>query len=167
MAYYREIVKEKLGSKSALIRHHNLGTRCHWSYRTVCTPITGPHEADELYLPYKLMVNALKLHILNVLVHRKRYTISEALIKHLRALVVFDQEVYDIMTQLIAECPWKGLPTLLGRNPTLKMFAIQLLFITRIKMDIYDETLSLSPLILSNSNIDFDGRPKGYISQVA
>lgn len=63
------------------------------------------------------MVNALKLQIINVLVHRKRYTISEALIKHLRALVVFDQEVYDIMEQLKAESPWKGLPTLLGRNP--------------------------------------------------
>lgn len=154
IAYYRDIIKTKVGSKEAIIRHHNLGTRCHWSYRTVCTPITGPHEADELHLPYKLVVNALKLPILNVLVYRKRFTISDALVKHLKSMVVFDQEIYDIMIQLIAECPWKGLPTILGRNPTLKMFAIQMLFLTHVKKDINDETLSLSPLILSNANID-------------
>ena len=35
---------------------------------------------------------------------------------------------------------------------TLKMHAIQLLFVTKIKTDIHDETLELSPLILTAPN---------------
>ena len=39
----------------------------------------------------------------------------------------------------------------------MKLLAIQLLYVTQIKTNIHDETLSLSPLILESANIDFDG----------
>lgn len=68
-------------------------------------------------MPWKLMVNALKLQIINVLIHRKRYNINDALYKHFRALVMYDEDIYQIMMDLMRECPWKGIPCLLGRNP--------------------------------------------------
>ena len=83
----------------------------------MCTPIAGPHCADEIHLPWKLVVNALKLQIINVLVHRKRYTINNALYKHFKSLVQYDPEIDEIIETLMKECPWKGFPVTLGRNP--------------------------------------------------
>lgn len=154
--YHKSIIDIKLGDKMATIRHHCLGTRVHWSYRSVIVPIQGVHVADELELPWALVVNMFKLHILNKLM-RRGYSINTAIGIHMNALISYNKLIDEILEEIIAECPWKGPAVLLGRNPTLKLFAIQTLFLTKIKKDIHDETIGISPLILENPNADFDG----------
>lgn len=116
LTYHRSIIDSKLGNKWAIIRHHCLGTRMHWSYRSVIVPIQGVHAADELELPWALCVNMFKLHILNKLM-RRGYTINDAIGIHMRALIAYDKLIDEIFEEIIAECPWKGPALLLGRNP--------------------------------------------------
>ena len=113
--------------------------------------------ADEIEMPYKLMVSSFKLQIINYLVHKRKYSVRDALSKQIRAYVIFDQDVYDILMELMRDSPWKGIPATTGRNPTLQLFSTQLFFITVIKKDIRDETIGISPLAISTMNADFDG----------
>lgn len=117
MEYYDGIIKEKISTKRGILRFHNLGSRLHASFRTVCLPISGPHEADTVRAPWKLMVNSLKLQIINRLVRKYFYTLNDALVKHMGALVVYDKDIHKIMLDLMEESPWKGFPICLGRNP--------------------------------------------------
>lgn len=157
MKYYLVIIKDKLSKKPAIVRKHNLGTRCHFSIRMVVVPIVGAHTANEIYLPWKAVVNTYKLEIINVLMNRYNYTFTQAITKHLFGLVQYDKLVHDIMLTLMDECKYKGFPFIVGRNPTLRLYSIMRLFCTRIKTDLADETMSISPLILKGSNTDFDG----------
>lgn len=116
LQYHRSIIEVKLGIKEAMIRRHNLGSRLHWSYRTVCIPISGVHKADELYMPWKLMVNAYKLQIINKLMKRG-YDVNTSTNMILNALVNYSSLIYEILEELKRECPWKGFPVLIGRNP--------------------------------------------------
>ena len=117
MEYYDGIIKEKISTKRGILRFHNLGSRLHLSFRTVCLPIEGPHEADTVRAPWKLMVNTLKLQIVNRLLIEYHFTLNDALVKHMGALVGYDPVIHQIMMDLVKESPWKGLPIALGRNP--------------------------------------------------
>lgn len=73
--------------------------------------------ADEIYVPWKMAVNALKLEIINLLVNRYGYTHVQAIDKQMQSLAKYDPIIDDIMKKLIAECSYKGLTVILGRNP--------------------------------------------------
>ena len=45
----------------------------------------------------------------------------------------------------------------MGRNPSLRLGAIFLLFATKVKTEFEDTTVSISPLISVGPNFDFDG----------
>jgi len=46
----------------------------------------------------------------------------------------------------------------MGRNPSLRLGAIFLLFASKIKPEYEDTTVSISPLISTGPNFDFDGK---------
>lgn len=157
ITYYVILINEKVGKKSALMRKHNFGTRMHFTIRSVVVPITGAHSPDEIYLPWKCVVNAYKMEIIGRLIYDHGVEAPKAFSQHLRALVHYDPMIHEIMEKLMKECPFKGLPFLIGRNPTLRLFSIMQLFCTKIKTNLSDQTISISPLILKGSNTDFDG----------
>lgn len=72
---------------------------------------------DELHLPWKIGVNALKLEILNLMTSRYNLSFGEAIYRQITALVAYDPLVDEIVKTLIKECPYNGLPVLFGRNP--------------------------------------------------
>ena len=117
LEYTSCILNDKLLKKPGFIRKHLLGARLNCTARAVIVPITSMHDADEIYIPWIMGVQELELEIINVLMHRKGLSLPEAVARHRKAVAGFDQEIYDIMNTLIAECPYKGLPTLTGRNP--------------------------------------------------
>lgn len=155
--YTENIIVKKLGDKYAQLRRHNTGSRVHFSLRSVIVPIVDRHMGDEIHLPWSIVVNGLKYEIINVLTRRQNYSYTAAIAKHQKSLVAFDQDIYDILDVLMKECPYKGFPVTLGRNPTLSHGAIQLLFNTKVKKNIFDKTIALSPRICSAPNADFDG----------
>ena len=158
LEYTSSILNDKLLKKPGFIRKHLLGARLYCTARAVIVPINGVHEADCVKIPWLMSVQVLHLEILNVLMNRKGLTLPQAVARHRRAVAGFDPEIYEIMNTLIAECPWRGLPCLVGRNPSLRLGAIFLLFATHIKPEYEDVTLSISPNIASAPNFDFDGK---------
>lgn len=156
--YQEIIITKKLGDKYAHIRRHVIGARVHFSARSVIVPITTRHMADEMHLPWKMAVNGLRHEILNVLMNRRKYDYNKALSKFMKSLVVFDQDIYDIMMTLMKECSAvsptgrHGFPVVCGRNPTLKHGAIQLFFVTKIKTNVDDQTIALSPIVCKAPN---------------
>ena len=102
--YSTLIAKVKLISKIGYIRKLVLGARLHCSYRAVIVPITEPHEADELHLPYLAGVTCWKLELINLMINRMGMTVPQAIAKHKAALARFDEDVWNLLNILIEEC---------------------------------------------------------------
>lgn len=156
--YSTAILNEKLLKKPGFIRKHLLGARLYCTARAVIIPLFDVHDYDEIHIPWLMAVQVLKLEIINVLMNRKGKTEREALAIHRRALAQFDPEVYEIMNTLLGECgcgdkKFKGLPVLMGRNPSLRLGAIFLLFATKIKPEFEDATVGISSLVSSAPNL--------------
>lgn len=116
-SYHYALIREKLGRKHALLRKHVFGSRTHFSARSVVTPHDKVLPFDELILPWKMTVNLLKLQILNLLMHRRKMLLEEALTKFLNALVQYDPVIDEVIQTIIAEFPGGRMPVAVGRNP--------------------------------------------------
>lgn len=171
LEYIQYTKKDKLSQKPGIFRQHVFGTRLHMTFRSVIVPIVDYHEGDDLHLPWKIGINVLKYHILNILCNRMNYTMKKAYGKIIKAFNKYDFEIDQIMQLLIKECPYKGLPVLFNRNPSLNLAAVQLLFVTKVKPSlskkefeetsnnmintyIHDETIGMSTLIVKGPNAD-------------
>ena len=158
--YASTILNDKLLSKYGLIRRHIMGVRCHFTFRAVITPMIELTRPDELHLPWRVGIIEFKLEILNLLINRYKLTLAKAISRHECALDNYDKDIDAIFQTLIKECPYRGMPCIFGRNPTMLPGAIQFLYVTKIKTDLHDDTISFSHLICSRPNADYDGDAK-------
>ena len=117
-------------------------------------PLSGAHECDEIHLPWSSAVNLLRPHIRGRLMRKYGMSLGQAATRHRRALSCHDALIETIMNDLIAECPYKGLPCLFNRNPSIRTGSTQLLFITKIKQDVDDKTIEFSVLVATGPNAD-------------
>lgn len=155
--YCDEILRKKCSGKKGFTLQNIVAGRLHNTFRTVIVPITTLHDGDELHIPWKVGVEILELEILNLLRSRFGYSHNDAIIIHNKAKNKYIPDVYRCMQALIKECPYKGLPVLWNRNPSLNQGSIQLLFITVVKTSISDKTTGMSQAIINGFNADFDG----------
>ena len=151
--YTSNIMSCKLLKKPGFIRKQLLGARLHCTGRAVIVPIAGAHDADEVHLPWLEGIQLYNLEIMNVLMNRYHMTLPEALKRLTWSFAKFDPEIHKIMMTLIDECPYKGLPLIVGRNPSLRLGAMFLLYNTQIKTEYEDVTLAISPLIAKGPNL--------------
>lgn len=152
--YYRDFEAEIASTKEGIFRKLIYGTRPHWTYRAVISSLHEPHAYDTLELPWSLSVLLFKAHLANKLLKRE-FTPNEIISllyeNTLRHHVLLD----NLFKELIAESPdGKGIPTTLGRNPTLKRGSIERFFINKIKSDPTINTIGLSVLCLRAKNAD-------------
>lgn len=117
MQYTETIIEPKLSGKTGFIRKNLLGNRTHASCRAVIVPITGNHWADEIELPWRMVVGVYKLEIMNILQNRYGKDVNEAGEIFNQAIVTYVPEVDACLRTLHEECPFKGFPILMGRNP--------------------------------------------------
>ena len=173
MDYTNSVIDDKIIHKSGFIRKNILGTRLHWTGRGVIVPIINRHWADEIELPWRMVVGLFKLEILNKLRLNYGFDLNTALKYWQQAQIGIKdgmendrekaqvleciQYVKSCLDQLLAECPFKGFPIIMGRNPTLRHGALQLFFMRRYKTDLTDDTIGMSPFSISCPNADFDG----------
>lgn len=159
-AYHTYVDKEILGSKEGWYRKHVFGSRMGMTFRAVISSNAGIHNYDELYLPYGLAIATFKPLIMKKL-QDQGYTVNEAEKFVISSITAkgdqSDSKMMGILEELIEECPHKGLPVLFGRQPTLNLRSIQLLYVTKVKSDPTDNTISLSILAIRSYNADFDG----------
>lgn len=158
MEYYQQIIKDKLGGKPGLLRKHDFGSRIHFSLRTVVVPQDHVVPMDEVILPWGVIVNGLKLPILNYLVHRKYKSLEDALDIFMHSLTNYDPLIDECVETFIKESPGGRLCVAIGRNPTLAYGSIMQLYVREYKKDPHDETLALNASVCGPGNIDFDGK---------
>lgn len=131
--YTDAVIKNKIIDKTGFIRKCILGARVHMSARGVIVPITHEHEADEVELPWRMIVGLFKLEIIDRLRLKLGININEAQDYWTQAEVGIAMEesdpavihrvnakitaVREALTELLAECPFKGFPIVMGRNP--------------------------------------------------
>lgn len=177
--FYQGYMKSTFFSKPGLIRQHISSTRSHFTGRAVITSIPGPHDYDELWLPWSLSCSLLREHILNRL-YARNYSYKQAI-----NFLVFHNKIYhpvldEIFKEIITAAgngitgsiPVQqpdgtiadfirmengGIKAFLNRNPSLHRGSIQTVRITRVKTDLDDNTFSMSYLIGPSFNADYDG----------
>ncbi|MBE0438164.1 MAG: hypothetical protein IBX57_00155 [Gammaproteobacteria bacterium] len=155
--YYETFYGKPIGHKSGWFRKHIYGSRTHFSFRAVIASLTDPHDYDEVHLPWGMAVMFLSIHLISKLLKRG-FTPNEAK-RHIHEHTLkYDILLDELFQELIAESPYKGLPIILQRNPSLTRGSAQQLFVTKIKTDPNINTVSVSVLILPAWNADFDGR---------
>lgn len=147
---------KSMAGKPGLVRKHMLGTRVDFSFRAVISSISRAHDYDEIHISWGIAVSVFELHIANKLfiLGWTANKIKGFLAEH---ALLYNELLARIMDELIMECPYKGIPVILGRNPSLCRGSTQQLFITKIHHDVRIPTISLSVLVLRSLNADFDG----------
>lgn len=155
--YYDAFYRDKLAQKEGIFRKHIFGTRSHWSFRAVISSITTAHDYEELHVSWGIGVSVMRLHLINKLIRKHGMTPNQAT-GHLNDHACRYCPLLDMLfKELITECPYKGIPVVFQRNPSLERGSAQALFITKIKTDVMIPTVSLSILIVKGYNADFDG----------
>jgi hypothetical protein len=155
--FHIEWASKSLAGKTGVVRKHLLGTRSDFSFRAVISSISEAHDYREIHISWGIAVAVLHVHLANKLANKHGMTANEIigfLDEHAQK---FNKLLSDLFDELIAECPYPGIPVVLGRNPSLQRGSTQLLYITKVKHDPRIPTISLSVLVLKSYNADFDG----------
>jgi DNA-directed RNA polymerase beta' subunit len=153
---FNKYVKDMLAGKKGMVRKHIYGSRSHFTFRAVITSMPTAYDYDELWIPWSIGVTAFRPHLLNKLMKRG-YSYKEASKLLFNAVNKYYPIIDELLQELIKESPYKGVPILFNRNPSLASGSLQLEYITRFKTDVRDRTISLNMLVAKSYNADFDG----------
>lgn len=158
--YSKEYIRKRIMGKKGLYRSHFFGGRQPFSMRCVIGPIIGPHEHDELHLPWAPSVQMLKLHITNKLLRRKAHpeygswtpkSIGRFIDTYTNRHHPLIEEIFN---ELISESKEGGISAIFNRPPSLEKGSIQSLRVTKIKTDPRIKTISMSTNITNPFNAD-------------
>lgn len=153
---YETYYKTYLRKKHGIFRKNIYGTRSHFTFRFVIVSRPGKHRHDEIVAPWVAGVTAFRPHVLNKLV-RRGYTYKEASAMLYRAVKEYNSVIHDILKELIAESPEKGIPILIQRNPSLKQGSSIRTRIVDFNPSPENLCIEFSQLIAKPPNADYDG----------
>lgn len=154
--FFDETIKRE-GKKGGLCRSDMLGLRSPFTWRAVITQICIPHRGDEIHLPYTASTYLYEPQILQLLTDEMAMTPNEALNFLAERRRVYCETLHDMMTRIVYSYTDKGSPSYHVRYPTLYSQSGQLQYITVIKKDPEDKTVSVPAAALPGWNGDFDG----------
>ena len=153
LEYRRDILFPKAG----IIRSKNNRTRSSYSGRATITAIPHGHDYDTCHAPWRWLVNLLYLDISNKLIHQHGFTPVETIRLIDLALVSYEPVIHQVIKDLIEESPGKGIMVLPLRNPTLVRLSVWVMYITDVKIDVNDGSISISNLVIKQANADKRG----------
>jgi len=153
--FYTKYFNTSFFKKTGLIRQHISSTRSHFTARAVITSLPSIHRYDEIHIPWTVACGLLREHILNRL-FKRGYTFKQAI-----SFLYYHSHIYspileEIFNEIIRDSGG-GIPCLFNRNPSLHRGSIQKVYVTKVKSDPKDTTISFSFLITPAFNGDFDG----------
>ena len=154
--FSEQTIRNKLAKKTGIFRKHVYGGRAHFTFRAVISSITIPHKYNEMFLPWGVAMNLFDLHLTNKL-YEMGYTPNKAQAFLNEYALKYHPVLDALFMELIAESPYMGIPCVFQRNPSLERGSMQLMYVTKIKIDPNDTTVSLSILDVVGYNADFDG----------
>ena len=158
-----------ISSKQGLVRHNIGSTSIIYGFRCEITLLNGVDAAtyDEIHAPYSMMVAILRYHIQNILAKRHNKPIFKFRARLNRAIRNFDQEIYDIMendilkSNVIPPVPElgiteerTGLVVCEQRNPSQGSSSYRIMYLTHIKPNPHDTTVSSSHITMEMMNAD-------------
>jgi hypothetical protein len=155
--YYEGLYKTTLAKKPGILRKHVFGSRSHFSFRAVISSLTAAHDYDEIHIPWGIAVSVLKLHLTNKLMRYHGFNPNQVIAFLNEHAQKHHPLLEQLFKELIAESPYKGIPCVMQRNPSLERGSAQLVFITTVKMASEIPTVSISILAVNGLSADFDG----------
>jgi hypothetical protein len=157
MALYNELCfKDFFDQKEGWFRQHVYGTRSHFTFRGVINSNTEAHHYEELHIPWSLAVMVFRIHVCAKLI-RNGWSLREAQALLDENTLRYNPVLDAIFEELIREAPGGRIAVLFNRNPSLLRGSMQLLYITKVKKEVAERSISISVMILKNLNADFDG----------
>lgn len=157
IAYVEEATRKYISTKKAIPRTHIFGSRFHLSFRAVVVPIIGQHNYYDLHVPWRMAVNTLRVPILGILCREYKIPMNEAVSRVRQALQVIDPLIKEIMDRMIEDSPFPGIPCVWDRPPSIRDGSVRLVYWTKIKPNLDDSCVGMTPLDVALPNADFDG----------
>lgn len=151
--FYEGLYKTTLAKKQGIFRKHVFGSRSHFSFRAVISSLTDAHDYEEIHIPWGIGLSVFRIHLMNKLM-RRGYTPNEGIAFLNHHASIYNQELDQLFQELIAECPYEGIPTIMQRNPSLERGSAQLVYITQVKPVVEIPTVSISILDVKGLNAD-------------
>lgn len=154
--FYLNFNRSIFSSKEGVARKHIFGTRCWFSFRSVISSLTGDEHHEELHIPWGVGIGLLQVHLISKLEHMG-WSVNRAK----RLLNDYARRYHPLIDalfmELIVESPFIGLPCIFQRNPSLERGSMQRVYITKVKADVNDPTVSMQIQTIKGYNADFDG----------
>lgn len=151
--FHYQHIKSVIGSKNGVARQHLFGGRWHFSSRAVIGSIFEPHDFREVYFPWVVAMEQYHIQIVNKLIKRG-HSLEEINYLTRKHATQYSEYIDEIFQELLDESPYMGLPIILQRNPTISRPSAILVYVTKIKKDANDHTISISVGILTGMNAD-------------
>lgn len=156
--FYYTYIKTHINPKEGIGRQHIYGTMTDFTGYCVISSDTRNVNPFTCKPPWSYSVGLLKMHIRSFMLNRMNVPARKIDERVLAAISKYDEGIHEIMNTLIKESPYEwGLPCSVLRNPSLDKLSIQRLFISEIKTEITDRTLSIPITNTKGWNADFDG----------
>lgn len=112
---YKHYYTKYVGKKTGILRKIVYGSRGHFTFRSVIVSIPGPHDHDEIIIPWSIAVTNLRPFILNKL-ERRGFAYEESSTILDRAIISYSELIDDILQEIIREAGPKGLSFVAQRN---------------------------------------------------
>ena len=147
--------------KNGTIRSFVLGGRLNYTARNVIIP-SATLRANEIKIGYITFLTLYKLEIVSMLETMYNIPDSEVWGIYDRALINFDERVYNIMKYMVEN---RDVCIEINRNPTIDYGSMLVMKVVYVSPDIKEHTMSLPESILRVMNADFDGDTLNEFSQ--
>lgn len=150
---YRMVNNPKaLFNKQGINRKHVAAGPVPLTGRSVVTSHTGIIHADELIMPWKMVVSILEVPILSNL-YRRGHTPVKARRMVMRAAYEIVPEIDAFFRDMEEN---RKVIVQVGRNPSIEYLSRRGMFL-RINRDLEDESIKVPILAVGEMNMDFDG----------
>lgn len=150
--YYHDQHKTTIGKKEGWFRKNIFGALSTYTGRCVISSLSARHDYEELHTPWAYTISLLSMHLKGKLM-RLGFTPKEAGKRLIQASNQYDELIDGLMQELITESPYKGIPVIFQRNPSLDRLSAQCFFITYVKKDPNINTVSMSVMTLKGPNL--------------
>lgn len=101
-ALYKTYLDDYVARKEGIFRKHIYGARSHFTFRAVITSIPGPHQYDEIWVPWSIGVTAFRPHLLNKLI-KLGYTYKNASALLFKSVKKHDDVIARLLDELITD----------------------------------------------------------------
>ena len=156
-----EFIVESYTGKEGLFRSQFGGIRIDYGARSVI--INGKDlKPDEVDIPYVSAITFLELEILYLLRKLDDITENEAYMILNRAMREFNPKIHALVQNIVSRSK-TPIHVLVNRPPSLSDRSFRLLRVRKVKSNIDDLTLSISPSLLDGFAGDYDGDSLAYI----